>query len=170
MVVPELKARYIDVYLPSEESKHEWEDEAKKSGLTLSKFVFAAVEAFRAARDETPRSDLVRELAEAKEETQKLRNELKLKTMLLEKLEADVYKARYASFQEVEMGEGSRRHDQELINILRRGKALDGYSILKQLAIDPSETETVKLVDNQLESLRRFGLVEETSRGWRWIK
>ena len=170
MVVPGLKARYIDVYLPSEKAKHEWEDEAKKSGLTVSKFVFAAVEAFRAARDETPRSDLVRELAEAKEETQKLRNELKMKTMLLEKLEADLYKARYASFQEVEIGEGSRRHDQELINILRRGKTLDGYSILKELAIDPSETETVKLVNNQLESLRRFGLVEETSRGWRWIK
>jgi hypothetical protein len=170
MVVPGLKARYIDVYLPSEKAKHEWEDEAKNSGLTLSKFVFAAVEAFRAARDETPRSEFVKELAEAKEETQKLRNELKMKTMLLEKLEADLYKARYASFQEVEMGEGSRRHDQELVNILRRGKALDGYSILKELAIDPSETETVKLVNNQLESLRRFGLVEETSRGWRWIK
>ena len=90
MVVPGLKARYIDVYLPSEEAKHEWEDEAKKSGLTLSKFVFGAVEAFRSARDEIPRSDFVRELAEAKEETQKLRSELKLKTMLLEKLEADV--------------------------------------------------------------------------------
>jgi hypothetical protein len=45
MVVPGLKARYIDVYLPSEEAKHEWEDEAKKLGITLSKFVFAAVEA-----------------------------------------------------------------------------------------------------------------------------
>jgi len=107
------------------------------------------VEAFRAAKDETPRSDLVRELAEAKEEAQKLRSELKMKTLLLEKLEADIYKARYSNFQEVEMGEGTRRHDQELINILKRGKALEGYSILKELAIDPGETEAVKLVNNQ---------------------
>jgi hypothetical protein len=170
MVVPGLKARYVVVYLPSEEAKNEWEDEAKKSGLTLSKFIFAAVEAFRAAKDEKPRSDIVKELAEVKEETQKLRSDLKMKTMLLEKLEADVYKARYADFQDVEMEEGTRRHDQELINILRRGKTLDGYSILKELAIDPAETEAVKLVDNQLESLRRFGLVEETSTGWRWVK
>jgi hypothetical protein len=170
MVAPGLKARYVDVYLPSENAKLEWEKEAKKAGLPMSKFVFEAVEAFRAAKDETPRSDLVRELAEAKEEAQKLRSELKMKTLLLEKLEADIYKARYSNFQEVEMGEGTRRHDQELINILKRSKALEGYSILKELAIDPGETEAVKLVNNQLESFRRFGLVEETAKGWRWIK
>jgi len=54
MVVPGLKARYVDVYLPSEAAKQEWEEEANKAGLTLSKFVFGAVEAFRAAKDETP--------------------------------------------------------------------------------------------------------------------
>jgi vacuolar-type H+-ATPase subunit I/STV1 len=170
MVVPGLKARYVDVYLPSEKSKQEWEEEAKKAGLPMSKYVFETVEAFRAAKDETPKSDIVKELAESKEETQKLRSELKMKTMLLEKLEADVYKARYASFQEVQMGEGTRRHDEELIKILRRGKALEGYSILKELGIDPTDTQAVKLIDNQLESLRRFGLVEETANGWRWIK
>ena len=126
MVVPGLKARYIDVYLPSEAAKHEWVEDAKKAGLPLSKFVFGAVEAFRAAKDETPRYEMVKELAEAKEDAQKLRSELKMKTLLMEKLEADVYKARYTSFQEVEMSEGTRRHDQDLINILKRGKALEG--------------------------------------------
>jgi hypothetical protein len=170
MVVPRLKARYVDVYLPSEKSKHEWEEEAKNAGLPMSKFVFEAVEAFRASKDETPKSDMVRELAEAKEEIQKLRSELKMKTLLLEKLEADVYKARYASFQEVQMGEGTRRHDEELIKVLRRGKAVEGYALLNELGIDPRDTEAVKLVNNQLESLRRFGLVEETANGWKWIK
>jgi hypothetical protein len=170
MVAPHLKERYVDVYLPSEKAKKEWEEHAKKLGLPLSKFVFEAVEAFRAAKDETPRHEIVKELAEAKEEVQKLRTELNMKTMLLEKLEADVYKARYATFNEVEMAEGTRRHDQELIKILQRGKALEGYAILKELGVDPSETEVVKLVNNQLESLQRFGLVQETAQGWRWIK
>jgi hypothetical protein len=170
MVAPGLKARYVDVYLPSEEAKREWEEEAKKAGLPMSKFVFEAVEAFRASKNEAPKYEVVKELADAKEEAQKLRSELKMKTLLLEKLEADVYKARYASFQGVEMGEGTRRHDQELINILKRGKALEGYSILTELGIDPGETEVVKLVNNQLESLRHFGLIEETASGWRWIK
>jgi hypothetical protein len=104
MVAPGLKARYVDVYLPSENVKQQWEEDAKKVGLPLSKFVFEAVEAFRAAKDEKPRSDLIKELAEIKEEARKLRSELKLKNMLLEKLESEAYKARYNSFKEVELG------------------------------------------------------------------
>jgi hypothetical protein len=170
MVAPGLKDRYIDVYLPSEAAKKQWEEDAKKVGLPLSKFVFETVEAYRAAKDEKPRSDLIKELSEVKEEAQKLRSELKLKNMLLEKLEGEVYKARYDSFKEVELGEGSRRHDEELIKILRHGKAIEGYAILTNLGIDPRDSESVKLVNNQLESLRRFGLVEEDANGWRWIK
>jgi len=170
MVVPGLKARYVDVYLPSEAVKRQWEEDAKKVGLPLSKFVFETVEAYRAAKDEKPRSDLIKELAEVKEEAQKLRSELKLKNMLLEKLEGEIYKARYDSFKEVELGEGSRRHDEELIKILKHGKAIEGYAILEKLGIDPRDSEAVKLVNNQLESLRRFGLVEENASRWRWIK
>ncbi len=40
MVAPGLKTRYIDVYLPTEAAKHEWEEEAKKARLPMSKFVF----------------------------------------------------------------------------------------------------------------------------------
>jgi hypothetical protein len=170
MVAPGLKARYINVYLPSEAAKQQWEEDAKEAGIPLSRFVFEAVEAFRASKKETPRADFVKELAETKEELQKLRSELKLKNLLLEKLEGEVYKARYDSFKEVEMGEGTRRHDEDLIKVLRRRKSLEGYTILKELGIDPRDTEAVKLVNNQLESLRRFGLVEETGTGWRWIK
>ena len=169
MVAPGLKARYIDVYLPSENVKQQWEADAKKAGLPLSRFVFEAVETFRAGREETPRSDLIRDLAEVKEEAQKLRTELKMKDMLLEKLEGEVYKARYDSFKEVEMGKGTRRHDEDLIKVLKRGKAVEGYALLKELGIDPRDTEVVRLVNNQIESLRRFGLVEETANGWRWI-
>ena len=170
MVAPGLKARYVDTYLPSQDVKQQWEEEAKNVGMPLSKFVFEAVEAFRASKKETPRSNLIKELAEAKEELQKLRSELKMKNLLLEKLEGEVYKARYDSFKEIQLDEGTRRHDEDLIKALRRGKPLDGYAILNEMGVDPRDTEAVKLVNNQLESLRRFGLVEETAEGWRWIK
>src|SRR5512138_19733 len=98
MVAPGLKARYVDVYLPSESAKQEWEEEAEKAGLPLSKYVYEVVEAFRAKKDETPRTDLIKELAKAKEEIQALKNDLRMKNLLLEKLESDVYKARYADF------------------------------------------------------------------------
>jgi hypothetical protein len=170
MVAPGLKARYVDVYLPSKDVKQQWEEDAEKAGIPLSKFVFEAVEAFRVSKKETPRSNFIKELAEAKEELQKLRSELKMKNLLLEKLEGEVYKTRYDSFKEVKLDEGTRRHDEDLIKALKRGKPLDGYTILNELGVDPRDTEAVKLVNNQLESLRRFGLVEETAEGWKWIK
>jgi hypothetical protein len=74
MVAPGLKARYVDVYLPSEAVKRQWEGDAKEAGLPLSKFVFEAVEAFRSAKKEKPRSDLIKELADVKEDAQKLRS------------------------------------------------------------------------------------------------
>jgi uncharacterized protein YydD (DUF2326 family) len=61
-------------------------------------------------------------------------------------------------------------HDAELIKILKHGKAIEGYTILKEQGIDPRDSEAVKLVNNQLEFLRRFDLVEEDAKGWRWIK
>jgi hypothetical protein len=85
MGAPGLKARYVDVYLPSETAKRQWEEDAKEVGLPLSKFVYETVEAFCSAKKEKPRSDFIKELAEIKEEVQKLRSELKLKNMLLEK-------------------------------------------------------------------------------------
>jgi hypothetical protein len=87
MVAPKLKARYVDVYLPSEAAKRLWEEDAKKVGLPLSKFIFEAVESFRASKNEKTRTDLIKELAEFKEEAHKPRAELKQKNMLLEKLE-----------------------------------------------------------------------------------
>jgi len=170
MVAPGLKARYAATYLPSQNVKQQWEEEARVAGMPLSKFVFEAVEAFRASKKETPRSNLIKELAEAKEELQKLRSELKMKNLLLEKLEGEVYKARYDSFKEIQLDEGTRRHDEDLIKALRRGKPLDGYAILNEMGVDPRDTEAVKLVNNQLESLRRFGLIQEAAEGWRWIK
>jgi hypothetical protein len=42
--------------------------------------------------------------------------------------------------------------------------------IHSELGIDSRDAEAVKLVSNQLKGLMRYGLVEETSLGWRWIK
>ncbi|MGD0951504.1 MAG: hypothetical protein ABR985_03775 [Methanotrichaceae archaeon] len=168
MVAPGLVDRYVDVYLPSKDDKKRWEAAAKEKGLPLSKFIFGTVESVLSAEKETPRFELVQELSDLKEEVQKLSNELKMKNLLLEKLEAEVYKARYASFGEADR-EGIRRHDEELIAILKNGKTLDGSVILKKLGIDPRDSEAVKLVSNQLETLSRFGLAKETAVGWRWV-
>jgi hypothetical protein len=93
---------------------------------------------------------------------------LKLKTLVLDKYEAELYKLRYDAFSKPEDFDGVRRHDEELIAILKRGRTLDGYEILRELGIDPKDSGAVKIVSNQLENLRRFGLADETPHGWKW--
>ena len=117
---------------------------------------------------QTPRPELAKELAQLREENRKLRDELKLKTLVLDKYEAKLYKLRYDAFSKPEEFNGVRKHDVELVAILKRGRTLDGYEILKELGIDPKDSEAVKVVSNQLENLRRFGLVDETLTGWKW--
>lgn len=40
---------------------------------------------------------------------------------------------------------------------------------LSTLAEEGYDSDAVRLISNQLEELRRFGLVKETASGWRWM-
>ena len=79
-----------------------------------------------------------------------------------------MYKLRFESFGNA-VETGTRAMDAELVKILRRGRTVSGHEILKELNIDPRDSEAVKLVRNQLEALQRYGLAKETPRGWQWL-
>jgi hypothetical protein len=160
--------RQFLIYLPSEEELESWRVSAKEYGISLSKYIYEIVELGRHAEEAQPKEDIVKEHSQLREENQNLRVELKTKSMLLERLESEIYKARYADFAEFEI-HGSRQIDEQIVKILKKGKTIDGYAILKELCIDPHDSEVAKLVGNQLDAIRRYGLVEETPRGWRWI-
>jgi hypothetical protein len=82
--------------------------------------------------------------------------------------EAEIFKLRNRVFQEVDQ-DGIGEYDARLVDLLRQGKTVDSYRLLEAMGIDPGDSEAVKLVGNQLEELRRFGLVKETSNGFRWV-
>ena len=113
MVAPGLVDRYVNVYFPSKDDKKRWEAAAEEKGLTLSKFIFGTIESVLSAEKETPRYELVQELSDLKGEVQKLSSELKMKNLLLEKLEAEIYKTRYASF-----GEADRKESEGMMKSL----------------------------------------------------
>jgi len=60
-------------------------------------------------------------------------------------------------------------YDRALVDMLKRGKVLDSQEMLGGLGIDPRDSQAVKLVSNQLEELKRFGLIKESPHGWRWL-
>jgi hypothetical protein len=40
----------------------------------------------------------------------------------------------------------------------------------KLFGINPTEFELVKAVSKQLEDLEAYGMIEATSKGWKWIR
>jgi hypothetical protein len=169
MVKPELAERYCNIYFPSKEDKNRWEGVAEEKGVPLSRFVYETVEASLAGETGTPRYEMVKELAQLREENRKQREELKLKTLVLEKYETELFKLKHEAFSEPKEFDGLRRYSEELVAILKRGRIASGNEILRELSIDPKDSESVKLVSNQLENLQGFGLVKETSSGWKWL-
>lgn len=64
---------------------------------------------------------------------------------------------------------GTATYSKTLIELLKSGGFWIGKDILKSMDIPPKDYEAVAIVLNQLRMLKGYGLVEETTRGWRWV-
>ena len=174
-----IKERAIWVYLPSIEQKERWQELAKQSGVSLSKWVIETVEeAVRPAEELEwkPRKDLEEENEGLKEGVAGLRGELRQQNIIREKLERELRRYRAEPFL-VPKFEGIRRYDKELIELLRSSRSLNGkpkaltdIEILQYLGIDPTEEEAVKGVSAQLANLEAYGIMKSTPKGWRWVE
>ncbi len=114
MVVQSFKDRYCNIYFPSPEDRNRWEQWAKEAGTSLSRFVYEIVERYMNESCERPRTDLVRELAQLREENNKIRAELRNRSILLQKYETEIYKLKHESFLEEDF-RGSRQISIELV-------------------------------------------------------
>jgi hypothetical protein len=168
MVKPD-KSRYVYVYLPSLEDKKRWEKLAEEAKVPLSKFVIEMVEDSLAESEFKPRAEMTKELGKLRADNKQLRDELKLKNVVLEKYETELKRYRSEAFLEDKF-EGKRKYSKELVDILKRGGVCDSNSLLEQLGIDNCDADLVKAVSKQLEDLEAYGLVASTSRGWRWVE
>ncbi len=134
----------------------------------MSEYINEMVERARRPTEDVVRPDLVRENSHLKTLNRHLEQENNLLKKNIEITQAEVYKLRFTGFEQVD-SPGPRSYDSTLVSMLKRGKVLTAQEILVGLGIDPRDGQVVKLVSNQLEELRRFGLVKETQMGWRWI-
>ena len=168
MARKEFRGRTATVYLPAGEILIAWQKEAAQGGATISEYIFEMVEKARRPAEDAARPDLVRENSDLKTLNRKLEQEVNLLKANLEIMQTEVYKQRFAGFEQVD-ALGMHSYDRALVDMLKRGKVLDSQELLGGLGIDPKDSQAVKLVSNQLEELKRFGLVKETHHGWRWI-
>jgi hypothetical protein len=87
------------------------------------------------------------------------------KTIVLDKYETELKRCRSATFIE-DSFEGTREHDKDLVNLLKRSGTLDSYKILEALGIDLKDSDLVKAISRQLEDLGAYGLVASTTKSW----
>ncbi|NYT01213.1 MAG: hypothetical protein GKC10_00380 [Methanosarcinales archaeon] len=135
----------------------------------MSKFVIEVVESTLAENTEfKPRGEMVKEMGQLRSENKTLKDELKLKNIVLDKYEGELKRYRSEAFLEDKF-DGVRKYNKELVAILKNGGVMDSYKLLGELGIDPGEAELVKAISRQLEGLEGFGLISSTQRGWKWV-
>jgi len=166
-----IKDRAVYVYSPSLEMVEDWKRRADKAGVSISKFVVERVEdSIRREEGEEgylSRLELIERLRTAEDELKKLRDENGLLRKLVDNLEKELKRYRAKSFLEEGFGD-VKAFEKELVAFLKRGGIYTDGDILAALSIDPSDVDLVKAIGKQLEDLEGYGLVEFTSKGWKW--
>jgi hypothetical protein len=157
------------IYPPSKELLEEWRAASKEQGTSLNNYIIEMVEKSRHLKNSSSRPNLTKEVFDLKEENAKLRNESRIKELILQKYESELYKHRHEAFLDLDR-RGQREYDEKIVIALKRGRTMCESDIYTELGIDPRDAEAVKLVSNQIKGLMRYGLIEETIQGWRWIK
>lgn len=135
--------------------------------MPLNRYIFEMVEKAREIPNAAPRPDLLQESSQAREELAKLRRELKDKAAVIEKMETELYQLRHQSFLQPS---GQDHYSEDLINLLKGGRAWRGPDLLKELEIDPQNRVALDIITKQLQNLQDLKLVEDSPRGWKWIE
>jgi hypothetical protein len=161
--------RYTYVYHPSEQHKEKWKKIAAKARTPLSRFIISTVDGvIDEAEEFQPRREVMREVEALKKENKTLQDDLRQKSIVLERYEAELRRYRSQSFLEEDYN-GVRRYSKEIVEILKKRGHMDSYRLLEELGIDPREADLVKAVSKQLEELEGYGMVKAEAKGWRWI-
>jgi len=169
MVKPD-RERYIWLYCHSVEDKKRYHGLAEAADVPLSKYLLGIIDDSLAAREDPGnRTATIRELDALKEDNKKLREDLRLRGMLIERLEAENKKYKEAAFLNPSFS-GIREYDAEVVEAIKTHGPIRTPRLLERLNIDPTDLEGIEALSRQLESLEAHGLVERSSNGWMWAK
>jgi hypothetical protein len=156
-----------EIYFPSEKFLREWRDEAKTAKLPLSSWIFATVEANRAALSDQA-IDTDKDLQTIREENRRLRRELESMTREHERQKAELFRLQNEIFLKDRLA-GCGEFDPRLVTTLKSGGSWPPREILAELQVDQRDADAIQIVTRQLHVLQDLGLAQEGIRGWRWI-
>jgi hypothetical protein len=161
------KTRYTYVYHPSRPHKERWEKLAAKAHTSLSKYIISIVDEVIDEKDE-PAPRHVRELDGLKNEIKSLREDLQRKNIIIERYEDELKRYRAEPWTASDFA-GSRRLSEDLVRVLKTRGSMDKFQLLEVLGIDLRETDLIKAISGQLETLEVFGMVKAEKDNLRWV-
>lgn len=165
-----IKDRRVDVYVDTLERKRRWTSRAEEADESLSKFVQRSVEYAieHGGPDFSELGERSKQIQDLEAQVRELRKSIKQKNVVIEKLEEDLQQYRMGPFLDEDF-EGVRQFDEELIEILKSTDRITSRDLIRRLDVDPNQTEVMQAIDQQLQQLESYGLVANTSGGWRWL-
>lgn len=165
MVYDKYKNRCIQIITRSDSQKSKLEKLARKNGTSLSKYLLNLIES---AVSEESKPNVPDQSNKLLEEIATLKEDLRIKTKLLEKYEDDYVRQRAKDFLEPNF-RGVRSLDINLLCAIQNGPIGD-YKLLDILKIDRNDVEMIQAVSRQLEVLEAYGMISKGEKGWRWKK
>lgn len=168
MVKPD-RERYVWLYCKSIEDKQRYQALADKAKAPLSKFLLGVIEDALAARANEPSEPTTaKEIQLLRAENVKLRDDLKLRGLLIDKLQ-DENRRFQAERWTRENYEGIRDYDPVLIDLLKARGPIQPGRLFEALEIELGDSSRTEAVSRQLEALEISGLITLTTRGWKWL-
>lgn len=164
MASQKYRPKIIEIYASSSEEAKKIREAADSAGLTTSKFVLNAVRPrIYDLEEQQPRSSLVEESSQLRDEVQRLREDSRARDLLLERYEAELRKVRDDAFLSPH---GQAALDPDLLQIIRKGP-IHEHRLLDALKI--SDGKSIRAISRQLSFLESSGLIAKGPNGWRWL-
>lgn len=164
---PEYKEFQFCLMLPSNSDISRWKEDAKKAGISCSKYIYEMVEKAREI-PAGPNLDTIQESAQARSELSRLRRELQDAKAARQKLETELFALRHQMLL-APTSTGKDVHSSELADLLQDGHVWRATEIMRELNIDPKNSDAIQILARQLRAFQDMKLVEEGPRGWKWI-
>lgn len=168
MVTKELRRRTVQVYLPSEQLKEEWEARAEEQGSSLSQWVQHVVASHRAQEENREEArEMAEKLDRAHDRIRELESDLQARKARIEQLEARINQHltnRFGPWQ-VDKPDWQNLCETVEVTVAEADRPLKAHEVAERLDMEtPEEQDKVGAALVYTSSV--WGFTEETPEGW----
>ena len=166
-----VKQRQVVIYVPTLSQVEEWKRLARECGQSLSSWAQERIEDSMQKNglgERYSRLDLIERNSELEKENWTLKRELEVKGRAYEALDHELTILRTRPFQNP-VFQGDRHFQQNLILMFKKQKTVLYDDLLRFMGIRPTDIDAIKMLKDQIEGLKEYGLVVEDMKGWRWV-